>query len=357
MAGGEDDDSEKTEEPTPERLRKAREEGQFPRSKDAGPTAGSIAVLVCIAGMAPTFCDVLKDLTVRSFTDSMNLMRGDPRAIGLLIGPPLLQIILPTALAGVVVSCAVGFAEAGYQPNLDLVSPKWSRLDPVSKLGNMFSPKEMASNITLLLLRVAVVGTVAYYTLKAEFPKLVNLARTGLPHATMAVAGAIFRLGVWASAALVVIAAIDYLKSYFSHRKRMMMSRQEMKDEMKQSEGDPAMKGRQRARAREMMRKGLAKQVKRADVIVANPTHVSVALRYRAQEGAPVVVAKGVDEVALYIRELAKKYDVPIVENIKLARALNAQVKVGKAIPVELYKAAAEVLAFVYRLKSKGVKA
>jgi flagellar biosynthesis protein FlhB len=151
--------------------------------------------------------------------------------------------------------------------------------------------------------------------------------------------------------------AVDYLKSYFSHRKKMMMSRQEMKDEMKQSEGDPAMKGRQRARAREMLRKGLAKQVKRADVIVANPTHVSVALRYRAQEGAPVVTCKGVDEVALYIRELAKKNDIPIVTNIKLARALNAQVKAGKAIPVELYKAAAEVLAFVYRLKSKGVRA
>jgi flagellar biosynthetic protein FlhB len=356
MSGG-DDDTEKTEEPTPERLRKAREEGQFPRSKDAGPTAGSIAVLVCLAGMGTTFCGILRDLTVRSFTDSMNLMRGDPRAIGLLIGPPLMQIVLPTALAGVVVSCAVGFAEAGFQPNLDLVSPKWSRLDPMSKLGNMFSPKEMVSNITLLLMRVAVVGTVAYYTVKSEFPKLVNLARTDLPHATVAVATAVFRLGVWASAALIAIAALDYFKSWFSHRKRMMMSRQEMKDEMKQSEGDPAMKGRQRARAREMHRKGLAKQVKRADVIIVNPTHVSVALRYRAEEGAPVVTAKGVDEVALYIRELAKKNNIPIVENIKLARALNAQVKAGKAIPLELYKAAAEVLAFVYRLKGKGVTA
>lgn len=356
MAGG-DDDNEKTEEPTPDRLRKAREEGQFPRSKDAGPTAGSIAVLVCLAGMGPSFCDSLKELSVRSFTDSMNLMRGDPRAIGLLVGPPLLHIVLPTALAGVIVSCAVGFAEAGYQPNMELVAPKWNRLNPMSKLGNMFSPKEMASNIALLLLRVAVVGAVAYYTLRSEFPKLVNLARTALPHATMAVAGSVFRLAVWASAALIVIAAVDYFKSWFSHRKRMMMSRQELKDEMKQSEGDPAMKGRQRARAREILRKGLAKQIKRSDVVVANPTHVSVALRYRAEEGAPIVTAKGVDEVALYIRELAKKHNVPIVENIKLARALNAQVKVGKAIPVELYKAAAEVLAFVYRLKTRGVRA
>jgi flagellar biosynthesis protein FlhB len=135
------------------------------------------------------------------------------------------------------------------------------------------------------------------------------------------------------------------------------MSRQELKDEMKQSEGDPAMKGRQRARAREMIRKGLLKQIKRSDVVIANPTHVSVALRYRAEEGAPIVTAKGVDEVALYIRELAKKHGVPIVENIPLARALNAKVKVGKTIPMELYKAAAEVLAFVYRLKARTIKA
>jgi flagellar biosynthetic protein FlhB len=355
MAG--DDDTEKTEDATPERLRKAREEGQFPRAKDAGATVGTVGVLVCLAGMAPTYVHTLRDLSVRSFTDSMNLVRGDPRAIGHLVVPALITLCLPTAVAGVVTACAVGFAEAGFNPNLDLIVPKWERLDPFSKLGQMFSPREMITTISLLLLRVAVVGTVVYNILKTEFPRLVNLARTGLPHAATAVASAIFRLGIWASAALVAIAAIDYFQSWFSHKKRMMMSRQELKDEMKQSEGDPAMKGRQRARAREMLRKGILKQLKKSDVVVANPTHVSVALRYRAEEGAPVVMAKGVDEVALYIRELAKKLNIPIVENITLARALNSRVKVGKTIPVDLYKAAAEVLAFIYRLKAKGIKA
>jgi flagellar biosynthetic protein FlhB len=349
-----ENDTEKTESATPERRKKAREEGQFPRAKDAGATVGSVAVLVCLAGMAPTLADTLRVLSQRAFGDPYTVMRGDPRAIAGMVVPALVTLCIPTAVVGVVTALAIGFAEAGYHPNLDLVSPKWERLDPLSKLGRMFSPREMTTTITILLLRVGVVGTVAYYTLRAEFPKLTKLSRAGLPAATTAVASAIFRLGVWASVALVVIGAVDYLQSWFSNEKRMMMSRQELKDETKQSEGDPAVKGKQRARAREILRRGLRKQVKRSDVVIANPTHVSVALRYRAQEGAPVVCAKGVDDVALFIRELAKEHGIPIVENIALARALNSRVRAGKMIPADLYRAVAEVLALVYRLKARG---
>jgi flagellar biosynthesis protein FlhB len=349
-----DDDTEKTESATPERRKKAREEGQFPRAKDAGATVGTVGILVCLAGMAPTMLETLRTLAMRSFADPGAIMRGDPRAIAGMVFPALIKLCLPTAAVGMIVAVSIGFAEAGYHPNLDLASPKWSRLDPISRLGSMFSPKEMASNISLMLLRVAVVGTVVYHTLRSEFPKLSKLARAGLPGAAAAVAGSIYKLGIWASLALVVIGAVDYLQSWFSHEKRLMMSRQEMKEEYKQSDGDPAVKAKQRARARENLRRGLLKQVKKADVVIANPTHVSVALRYRAQEGAPVVNAKGVDEIALYIREIAKEHGIPIVENVPLARALNSRVKVGRAIPADLYKAVAEVLAFVYRLKARG---
>src|SRR4051812_42233872 len=134
-----------------------------------------------------------------------------------------------------------------------------------------------------------------------------------------------------------------------------MMSRQEIKDEMKQAEGDPRIKARQRARARERLKRGLAKQVKSSDVVLANPTHISVALRYRAKDGAPVVTAKGYDEIAMHMRKIAKDAGIPVVENRMLARAIAARVKVGRAIPVDLYAAVAEVLAFVYRLRRRVV--
>jgi len=129
------------------------------------------------------------------------------------------------------------------------------------------------------------------------------------------------------------------------------MSRQELKDELKQQEGDPKIKARIRARARELAKRGISKEVKRSDVIIANPTHISVALRYRSTEGAPVVMAKGYDEVALFMRKIADENGIAIVENRPLARALAEKTRVGKTIPIELYQAVAQVLAFVYRLK------
>jgi flagellar biosynthetic protein FlhB len=348
-----DNDTEKTESATPERRRKAREEGQFPRAKDAGATVGTVGVLVCLAGMAGTLSETLRNLAQHTFGDAGSLMRGDPHAIARVVVPALITLCLPTAVVGVVTALAIGFAEAGYHPNIEIVAPKWERLDPIGKLGKMFSPREMVATISLLLLRVGVVGYVVYSTLKDEFPKLTKLSRASLPTAALASANAIFRLGIWASVVLVVIAGIDYLQNWFSHEKQLMMSRQELKDEMKQSDGDPAVKHKQRAIARANLRRGLRKQLKKADVVIVNPTHVSVGLRYRAQDGAPVLVAKGVDDVALYIREIAKEFGVPIVENITLARALEARVKVGRAIPADLYRAVAEVLAFVYRLKGK----
>jgi flagellar biosynthetic protein FlhB len=133
------------------------------------------------------------------------------------------------------------------------------------------------------------------------------------------------------------------------------MSRQELKDEMKQQEGDQRIKQRQRARAREAARRGIRRAVESADFVIANPTHISVAIRYRVNEGAPVVTAKGYDEVALYIRKLAKDHDIPVIENRPLARALAKRVKPGRPVPVDLYAAVAEILAFVYRLKKRSI--
>jgi flagellar biosynthesis protein FlhB len=236
---------------------------------------------------------------------------------------------------------------------MHLASPDLNRLDPLPKLANMFSPKTGAMSLLMSFGHVLVVGAVTYWVLSDEFGTLVSLARTELSAGMLVVLRVCLKLSVSAVGALAALSALEYGYNRFKHFRSIRMTRQEVKDEMQQQEGDPKVKMRQRQRAREIVRRGIAQEVKRATVVIANPTHVSVALRYRADEGVPIVAAKGYDEVALYIRQLARQHHVPIIENVPLARALAEKVRVGRTIPVDLYAAVAEVLALVYRLQNR----
>jgi flagellar biosynthetic protein FlhB len=192
--------------------------------------------------------------------------------------------------------------------------------------------------------------------MKSALPRLMHLERADLGGGAYEIALALFRLALWCSFALGTLALIDFLKAFRQHEQSIRMSRQELKDEMKQQEGDHRIKQRQRARAREAAKRGLAKAIAQSDFVIANPTHISVALRYRIIEGAPIVTAKGYDEVALYIRKLAKEHNIPVIENRPLARALAKRVRQGRPVPVDLYAAVAEILAFVYRLKGRTLE-
>jgi flagellar biosynthesis protein FlhB len=351
------EDQEKTEEATPERRKKARDEGQFPRGKDAGNTAGSLFVLLTLVGLAGTFRERFEQFALRCFYEPSFLVDGDYQALVNALGVVLMVMIFPVAAAAALGAAAAGVAEAGYEPRLELAGIKWERLEPFGKLKQMFSPQHALVNTTLQLGRVFAVGIVAYLSIEDAFPRLLRLSRTGFAGAMMAVTEVLLRLAVWSSIALVVLVLVDYIYNKIKHEKNIMMSRHDIKEEMKQQDGDPRVKAQQRARAREMLKRGIAQAVRDSDFIIANPTHVSVALRYRPDEGAPVVAAKGYDEIALHIRSLAKEHRIPIVENVPLARALAKRVKVGRAIPIDLYAAVAEVLAFVYRLKRRGMSA
>ena len=351
-----EEDSERTEEPTPERRRKAREEGQFPRAKDAGNIVASVLVMLTLAGLGGSMSRGLRDFTARCFSEPYELLRGDPRATFHAVAAMVAMIVLPIAAAAALGGLALGVAEAGYHPNMDLVAPKWDRLDPLPRLKQMFMLQETAIDITLQLARVVVVGVVAYKSVEGTFPRLMQLSRVDVATGAAEVISALFKLALWASLALAALALLDYLKSFRKHEQQIRMSRQELKEEMKQQEGDHRIKHRQRARAREQLKRGLAKAIAGADFVVANPTHISVALRYRVNEGAPMVTAKGYDEVALYIRKLAKEHNIPVIENKPLARALAKRVKPGRPVPVDLYAAVAEILAFVYRLKKRSIE-
>ncbi len=352
MAEG--DDSEKTEEATPERRRKAREEGQFPRAKDTGAVGATFAVLLGLAAFGGSVTDFISQFVIDCLRDPMAIVHGDLRALATRAGLTLAVATLPLAIMAALAAIAAGVLEAGFQPRLELAAPKWNRLDPTSKFGQLFSPKKSATNMLLTLARVSAVSGVTYLVMRHHFNDLIKLSRAPLSASGGELLNIAMRFAAWATLTLVLLAAVDYVVAYFRHEESIKMSRQELKDEMQQQEGDPRVKGRMRQRAREIASKGLAKRISESDVIVTNPTHIAVALRYKAQEGAPVVNAKGYDDVAQYIKELAKKHDVAVVENKPLARALASTARVGKVIPVELYAAVAEVLAFVYRTRQSN---
>lgn len=349
-----EDDSEKTEEPTPERRKKARDDGQFARARDTGAVASTVAVLLVINGIWGDLAGALREFCLQCFHDPLLLVRGDMTTVLEQTLKVLLVACLPVSLFACLAGMAAGFAEAGFHPNFETLQPKFERLDPLGKLQKLFSPKEGAVNIALSLLRVGLVAGVAYWVLEKEFPRLAVASRGTLSLAAVQIGAVTFKVAVWCTFALGILAVIDYAQSWWKHEQSIKMSRQELKEEMKGQDGNPQVKARQRQRGRELLRRGIKKAVKEATVVVTNPTHVAVALRYHPAEGAPVVVAKGYDEVAQHIKKLAKELNVPMVENVPLARGLAEKVRVGRVIPADFYAAVAEVLAFVYRLRGRG---
>jgi flagellar biosynthetic protein FlhB len=352
----ESEQGERTEEASPEKERKAREEGQFARSKDGGAVAASVAVLLCLLALGTSNVVQMREFALYCFGNSESLLSGSIAVLGQRLIKLILWMVIPVALAAGVAGAAIGLVESGLLFRLELVEPKWERLNPISRIGQLFSPKQGTVSIISSLLRVAVVGFVTFTVVKDSFPALIKLARADLSAGVITVLGVALRLTVWSILALVVLSGLDYGQSYFRIKKELMMTREELKEEFKQQEGDPKIRARQRARAREMLKRGIAKEVKRSDVVIANPTHICVALRYRPAEGAPVVTAKGYDEVAFYIRKIAEDNGIVVVENKPLARALAETTKVGRTIPLELFQAVAQVLAFVYRLRGRTIR-
>ena len=354
MAGS--DTGEKNLDPSDQKREQFRKEGRFAKSRDAGGVVSTIAVLGVLAGSGGRLSDGIRALFAQTLGDLGAFHRDGPWAVILLAALHTAQLAGPAVGAAVLGGVVIGLAQSGGRFYTEMLEPKPERLDPRSGIGRIFSPKRAATEGVVALLRVGVVGYVAWRAFSMELPMLVGLSRIPLEAAIPVLAGALGRVFALATGALMLVALIDYGQSWWSLRKELMMSMQEKKDESRQSDGDPKAKGRQKARARAMAKKRAMNAVKQADVIVTNPTHVAVALRYGPKDPAPVVIAKGHDEVALRIRAEARKHGIPILENRRLARALDAEVQVGRAVPPNHFAAVARVLAFVYKLGGKSRK-
>jgi flagellar biosynthetic protein FlhB len=245
--------------------------------------------------------------------------------------------------------------QVGFRISTKSLTPDFTRIDPLKGMTKLVSIK---SGVELIksVLKVGIVAWVMWSFLSAEYPSLVDLAGMAPIAAGLAIFDLCWRLLARATTAILIIAILDYLYQKIQFEQTLRMTKQEIKEEYKRSEGDPLIKSRVKQRQREIARGRMIQDVARADVVITNPTHFAVALKYDASAAAaPKVVAKGQRLLAQRIKEVAKEHNVPIVENPPIARLLYKTVEVGQQIPEELYQAVAEILAYVYRLSGKGM--
>jgi flagellar biosynthetic protein FlhB len=349
-----DDDSQKTEDPTGRRLQEARDQGQVAKSQEVNNLLMILALTISVVVFGGSMARDIVNLSL-PFIETPDMV---PTDIGHLttIGWKLLGMILLAGAAPLVLALfaafGAGYLQFGLLLSGEQLMPSLEKISPLAGLKRIFSMRSL-SDFLKGLLKIALVGGIVYMVVTPSVGDLHKLIGMEVVQLLGVMVKLLDRLLLTVFAAMVVIALLDVLYQRYEHIKGLRMSRQEIKDEMRESEGDPMIKGRLRQLRMERARKRMMAEVPKADVVVTNPTHYAVALKYDAQMASPKVVAKGVDKVAQKIREIAAENDVPVVENPPLARGLYAAIDIDQEITPEFYKAVAEVIGYIYRLKRK----
>ena len=349
----ESDDSQKTEDPTSRRLDEARKRGQVANSREINNllmlVVFSITVLLFATGagkavwsVAAPFIEAPDLIAV----DLHNLTRLAWHAFGVL----LLASAVPLAMA-LVVSLGAGFIQFGLVWSAEQMTPSLDKISPLEGAKRMFSLRALAE-FAKGLLKILVVGVVAILVVLPEVRRMQGLIGMEMNQLIGELRHLLIKLFAGVVGVVVVIALADFLYQRFQHLRGLRMSRQELKEEFKETEGDPLVKNRLRQLRMERARKRMMAEVPKSDVVITNPTHYAVALKYEARSmQAPKMLAKGVDKMALKIREVAAQHGIPIIENPPLARGLHASVEIDQEVTPEFYKAVAEVIGYVFRLK------
>ncbi len=347
---------EKTEQATPKRREEARKKGQVAKSPDLTTALILLGVFLAIKISGPGSYQVMADYTRQTLSsfpqgdwrieDVSNLFNG--------MVSVSVQAALPIALTALMVGLIVDTAQVGFNFTMSGLSMDFGRINPAHGLKRMFSRKALI-DLLKAMVKAGLVGWIIYSSSLRDYDQLQVLAGMDLSEAFALVGGitmgALWKVGL----VLLVLAGFDYWFQRAEFERSLMMSKQEIKEETKSTEGDPAVRARIRERQRAMARQRMMQQVPKADVVVTNPIHYAVALKYEAGKmEAPEVLAKGQGYIAQKIKEIAMAHGVEVIENRPLAQALFKSVEAGETIPGELYQAVAEVLAFVYKLKKKA---
>lgn len=344
---------ERTEKATPHRREEARKKGQVVRSIEINSAAILFSTFFVLKALSPWIGTQVAVFSSSIFGDYLLQDFSQKNLLYLLVLMVVvfLQVCLPVMVAALGAGLVANFIQVGFLLTGTPLVPKLDRINPISGFKRIFSRRALLE-LGKAVAKVGVTGYLVYSTVKANlftFPRLIEMS---IADAVRQIGDLstqiIFRVGVF----LLVLAVIDYIFQYWEHEKSIRMTKQELKEEYRQYEGDPLVKGRMRQIQRQVSQQRMMQQVPKADVVITNPTHYAVALRYDPQEmAAPVVLAKGVDALALRIKEVAGQYGITIFEDPPLAQALYKAVEIDQAIPPELYEAVAGVLAFVYRLR------
>lgn len=345
-------DSNKTEKATPQRRKKAREQGQVARSRELP----GVMALVGVAGTAVLLADNMAQHWRSLYASALGAAASDELSAS---GPLLfwcsvevLRWIVPCLLVALVLSVGAGLAQGGLTIAPEALTPKFDRFNPGSRLKQVFSLTSLSA-LGKSLLPFAAILVIGVASLQAHWVELMRASEADVHALASAVAGIALTIG-WRSALVLLLwSAVDYGLTWRKNEQELRMTKEEVKQDMKSSDGNPAIKGRIRKLQRAMRKRHSLKAVQTATLVVTNPTHYAVALKYEQSMGAPEVVAKGTDLLAQKIKQLAREHDVTVMENKPLAQALYKSVEVGDAIPAELYQAVAEILVIVFRAQAE----
>ncbi|HMQ53895.1 MAG TPA: flagellar biosynthesis protein FlhB [Anaerolineae bacterium] len=346
---------ERTEAATPRRRQQAREKGQIPKSVEVNSAIILLAAFTLLNWLGPSTFQAMRTLMQRTFSAlttepmTLNMLESGGGAAAVLAA----QAIAPFVLSLMVIGVVTNVGQVGLMFSQKALQPDFSRVDPLTGFKRIFAVRSLVELLKSLL-KMTIIGLVVYLALRDNYELLSATSRMS-PAAGI---GLLYQLaitiGLRVAVVMLFLAAADYLYQRWEHERSLKMTKQEVKEEAKESE-NPQLKGRIRARQREMAMSRMMAAIPQADVVITNPTHLAVALRYeRGKMQAPKVIAKGQRLVAERIKSKARELNIPLVENKPLARALFKATEIGQDIPVDLYQAVAEVLAFVYRLKNKN---
>lgn len=354
MAGGDDqDDSQKTEEPTQRRIEESRKRGQVALSREVNSWLMILTATILIAALAPGVMADIRDSMV-TYISQADLLPGAPGGLKNVFGTAFLDILkallLPLIIL-IIAAIAGPFLQVGPLLAVESIKPDLSKISPLKGIKRLFSKKALMEFLKGVL-KIALIGTIGVILLYPFFGQMDSQVGQPMPILLDNMHALVIRLLIGVVIALLVLAAIDLAFQRQEHHQQLRMTKQELKDEYRQSEGDPHVKARLRSLRQQRARQRMMQAVPSADVVITNPTHFAIALKYDTETmDAPMCVAKGIDETALRIRKVATESDVEVVENKPLARALYDTVEIDQTIPPEHYRAVAQIISFVFRKK------
>ncbi len=344
----------KTEPATPKRKREAREKGNIPRSIEVNSALILLLGTGLLALTGKAFgANIMGAMRVVLTNLSAVELQPDNMQRFVLAGAEVMAgTMAPLIGVLVFVGLIANLAQGGLVFSAEPITPKLSKINPLTGLKRMFSARSLVELIKGLL-KISIVGIIGFLTIRSRFDEFYLLVDQGVGQIVSFAIGVGFDIIFRAAIALLLLAILDFAFQRYEWEKNLKMTKAEVKEEYKQTEGDPLIKSRIRSLQREQARRRMLQEVPQADVVITNPTHIAVAIMYRVQDmEAPKVVAKGARRIAEKIKAIAKKHDIPVIENPPLAQLLYKRVEVGMEIPFDLYQAVAEILAHVYQLKT-----